>query len=109
MRTLLLLSWVLIAVSEASAQAPAPKPAQPPAATPAAPRPARRAQPVNARGGIAITVTDSRGETLEAIDVRVVGPTDREGQTNASGQVNFPGLQPGTYRLRTRSPHSSAR
>jgi hypothetical protein len=103
MRTLLLLSWLLIAVAEASAQAPAPKPAQPPVATPAAPRPAqptRRAQPANTRGGIAVTVTDLRGETLQAIDVRVTGATDRQGQTNASGQVNFPGLQPGAYRLR---------
>ena len=103
MRTLLLLSWLLIAVAEASAQAPAPKPAQPTVATPAAPRPAqpaRRAQPANTRGGLAVTVTDLRGETLQAIDVRISGVTDREGQTNASGQVNFPGLQPGTYRLR---------
>jgi hypothetical protein len=44
-------------------------------------------------------VTDPRGETLEGIDVRVSGPTDREGQTNTSGQVNFPGLQAGVYRL----------
>jgi hypothetical protein len=103
MRTLLLLSWLLIAVAEAFAQAPAPKPAQPPAATPAAPRPAppaRRAQPANTRGGIAVTVTDLRGETLQAIDVRITGATDRQGQTNASGQVNFPGLQPGAYRVR---------
>jgi hypothetical protein len=103
MRTLLLLSWLVIGVTDASGQAPAPKPAQPPAAPPAAPRttpPARRAQPVNARGGLAITVTDSGGGTLAGIDVRLSGPTDREAETNASGQVNFPGLQPGVYRLR---------
>jgi hypothetical protein len=103
MRTLLLLSWLVIGGVEASAQAPAPKPAQPPAATPAAPRPAqpaRRAQPPATRGGLAITVTDLRGETLQGIDVRITGPTDREGQTNGSGQVNFPGLQAGVYRLR---------
>ena len=103
MRTLLLLSWIVIGVTEASGQAPAPKPAQPPAATPAAPRPtqpARRTQPAATRGGLAITVTDLRGETLPGIDVRVTGPTDREGQTNDSGQVNFTGLQSGVYRLR---------
>ena len=103
MRILLLLSWLMIAVTEASGQAPAPKPAQPPAATPATPRPAqpaRRAQPAATRGGMAITVTDPRGETLEGIDVRMTGATEREGHTNASGQLNFPGLQPGVYRLR---------
>ena len=103
MRTLLLLSWLVIGATEAFAQAPAPKPAQPPAATPAAPRPsqpARRAQPAATRGGLAVTVTDLRGETLPGIDVRVTGPTDREAETNAGGQVNFPGLQPGVYRLR---------
>ena len=103
MRILLLLSWLMIGVTEASGQAPAPKPTQPPAATPAAPRPtqpARRAQPAATRGGIAITVTDLRGETLEGIDVYLSGVTDREGRTNGSGQVNFPGLQAGVYRLR---------
>ena len=29
-----------------------------------------------------------------------MGPTERGGETDASGQVNFPGLQAGTYRLR---------
>jgi hypothetical protein len=105
MRTLLLLSWLVIGATDAFGQAPAPAPTQPPVGTakPAAPRPAqpgRRVQPPAAtRGGLAMTVTDPRGETLDGIHVRVTGPTDREGETNSSGQLNFPGLQPGVYRL----------
>ena len=102
MRILLLFSWLLIAATDAFAQAPAPTPAQPPAATPAPRRPAqaaRRTPPANTRSGMAITVTDPAGGTLEGIDVEVTGATDRHGLTNASGQVNFPGLQAGTYRL----------
>jgi hypothetical protein len=49
---------------------------------------------------MAITVTDPRGATLSGIAVQVFGPTERMGETNASGQLNFPGLQAGTYRLR---------
>ena len=30
----------------------------------------------------------------------MMGPTERGGQTDGSGQINFPGLQAGTYRLR---------
>jgi len=103
MRTLLLFSWIVIAAADVFGQAPAPKPQQPPAATPAAPRPAqpaRRTPPANTRSGIAITVTDPGGATLQGINVEVLGGTDRHGLTNASGQVNFPGLQAGTYRLR---------
>ncbi len=107
MRTLLLLSWLALGVVAASGQTAAPKPAEPPPATPAkpaAPGPTqaapRRPPAPPARSGLAITVTDSGGGTLQAIDVHVTGPTDRQAPTNASGQVNFPGLQAGVYRLR---------
>jgi mannose-6-phosphate isomerase-like protein (cupin superfamily) len=30
----------------------------------------------------------------------LMGPTERNGETDGSGQLNFPGLQAGTYRLR---------
>jgi mannose-6-phosphate isomerase-like protein (cupin superfamily) len=96
------------------------KPAQPPATTPkpatpapAAPAPAGQAPaattpPVrrapaaaaNARGGMAITVTDSTGATIPGVRVAADGPTQRGGETNGSGQANFPGLQGGVYRLR---------
>lgn len=41
-----------------------------------------------------------RGMTLSGVHVDVTGPTERMGETNTSGQVNFPGLTAGTYRLR---------
>lgn len=94
----------------AQAKPPAPAtPAQatprPPATTPAQPgaqpAPVRRpAAPASARGGMALTVTDERGAPLNGIHVRVVGPMERVGETNATGQVNLPGLQAGTYRVR---------
>ena len=54
----------------------------------------------SARGGIALTVTDMRGMTLPGVAVDVTGVTARQGQTDAAGQVNFPSLPVGTYRLR---------
>ena len=84
---------------------PAPKPAQPAPApgaqttTPAVRRPAAAA-PASSRGGMAITVTDAAGSTIQGVTVASEGPTPRNGETNASGQVNFPGLLAGVYRLR---------
>jgi hypothetical protein len=49
---------------------------------------------------MAITVTDPRGATIPEVTVDVQGPTPRNGVTNGSGQVSFPGLQAGTYRIR---------
>ncbi len=49
---------------------------------------------------MAITVTDAGGSTRAGIDVAIVGGTDRTGKTSSSGQINFPGLLAGTYRLR---------
>jgi mannose-6-phosphate isomerase-like protein (cupin superfamily) len=49
---------------------------------------------------MAITVTDTQGLTLEGVQVAIMGTSDRSGETNASGQVNFPAMQAGTYRLR---------
>ncbi len=97
------------AASQAKPPAPA-TPAQttprPPGTTPAQPgqaqpAPVRRpAAPTSARGGVAMTVTNERGAPLTGIHVRAVGPMERVGETSASGQVNFPGLQAGTYRVR---------
>ena len=76
-----------------------PAPAQPkPAPAPRTQAP-RRAAP-SARSGMAITVTDPRGATIPDVTVDVTGPTPRNGVTDPSGQINFPGLQAGTYRLR---------
>jgi mannose-6-phosphate isomerase-like protein (cupin superfamily) len=49
---------------------------------------------------MAITVTDSQGMTLPDVQVAIMGTSDRTGETNASGQVNFTAMQAGTYRLR---------
>jgi len=49
---------------------------------------------------MAITVTGPTGMVLQGVHVEVTGPTDRAGETNASGQLNFPGLLAGTYRLK---------
>jgi len=123
MRTVLLLSFLLAGVtwSGARAQAPPasaqPKPAPtppkagapstqapPPKTTPpsTAPPAQRRAPPAptTARGGLAITVTSPQGATLSGVHVEVTGPTDRNADTDASGQINFPGLLAGTYRSR---------
>ena len=47
-----------------------------------------------------MTVTDPRGLPIPGVHVTVAGASDRTGETNDSGQVNFVGMQPGTYRLR---------
>jgi mannose-6-phosphate isomerase-like protein (cupin superfamily) len=49
---------------------------------------------------MAITVTDMRGATIPGVRVEMSGPTNRMGETDGSGQLSFPGLQAGTYRLR---------
>ena len=49
---------------------------------------------------MAITVTDATGATIPGVRVAAEGPTQRGGETNGSGQANFPGLQGGVYRLR---------
>jgi len=87
---------------------PAPPATTPPATTPpattppatAAPRRPAAAAPASARAGMAITVTDPAGATLGTVSVAAEGPTARSAETNGSGQVNFPGLLAGVYRLR---------
>jgi hypothetical protein len=49
---------------------------------------------------MAITVTTPQGATIAGVRVSAIGPTERSGETDGSGQINFPGLQAGTYRLR---------
>ena len=117
MRVLLLSLIVIASANAALAQAPpAPKPAPqtakpatPPPAQPAAPTtakpaaqtPRRPAQPAPAaRSGIAMTVVDETGATLAGVNVEMTGPMPRNGVTDDGGQLNFPGLPVGTYRLR---------
>jgi mannose-6-phosphate isomerase-like protein (cupin superfamily) len=49
---------------------------------------------------MAFTVTSPQGATLAGVHVELLGASDRSGDTSASGQVTFPGLQAGTYRVR---------
>jgi mannose-6-phosphate isomerase-like protein (cupin superfamily) len=90
------------APAPAQPAAPTPKPAAPAGQAPATtPAPVRRAPAAAAsRGGMAITVTDGTGATIQGVRVAAEGPTQRGGETNGSGQVSFPGLQGGVYRLR---------
>jgi hypothetical protein len=120
MRVIILLSFgVLLSTGTAAAQAAKPDPQTtkpqpqtakpaPPAAKPvpqttkpqtAKPAAPRTTQPAG-RSGVAMTVVDARGATIPDVKVDMTGPTPRDGVTDDSGQLNFPGLQPGTYRLR---------
>lgn len=90
--TLFCLSLLIAAGDASSAQTAAPRPAAP-TQTP------RRAA-ATPRSGIALTVTDPRGMPLPEVQVSIVGESDRSGETDGSGQVNFVGMQPGTYRVR---------
>ena len=47
-----------------------------------------------------MTLVDAKGATLPGVNVEMTGPVPRDGVTDAGGQLNFPGLQAGTYRLR---------
>jgi mannose-6-phosphate isomerase-like protein (cupin superfamily) len=113
MRNVLLFSCLVagLLTSDTLAQAPSAPAPQRPAPPPATGAPAtqkpqptaapRRAAPAaSARAGMAITVTSPQGATISAVKVVLMGPTERMGETDAGGQVNFPGLQAGTYRLR---------
>jgi mannose-6-phosphate isomerase-like protein (cupin superfamily) len=112
MRNVFLISCLLagLVTSGTHAQAPATPAPQKPAPTTGAPTtqtparttpaPRRPAQTAAGRAGMAITVTNQQGATIGGVAVMLMGPTERNGETNSSGQINFPGLQVGTYRLR---------
>jgi mannose-6-phosphate isomerase-like protein (cupin superfamily) len=94
MRSLLFLSLSCLLAAASFAQTPAAQPAAP------APAPRRAAPAPVSRGGIAITVTDPHGAPIPDVRVTIDGSSDRSGDTNESGQVNFVGMQAGTYRTR---------
>ncbi len=80
-----------------------PRTATPPQTTPppqTAPAARRPAPAPASRSGIAITVTDARGLSIPGVRITIAGPSDRNGETDGSGQANFVGMQPGTYRAR---------
>jgi hypothetical protein len=47
-----------------------------------------------------LTVTDAHGSPIPGVQVDILGSSDRNGTTDTAGQVNFVGMQPGTYRVR---------
>ena len=129
MRNVLLISCLLagVVVTGVQAQAPTPAPQKPtpapapqkpapapvaappatqtpakttPAPTTPTPTPRRAAPATSSRAGMAITVTTPQGATISGVQVNLMGPTERGGETDGSGQLSLPGLQPGTYRLR---------
>lgn len=109
MRTLFWLSLSLLIGSTSFGQTPAPAAPRPvqtqpaPAPGPAAPAtaPRRAAAPAPpSRTGIAITVTNGHGTPIPGVQVDIEGASDRNGETDGSGQVNFVGMQAGTYRAR---------
>ncbi len=107
MRTLFWLSLSLLIGGTSFGQTSAPQAPRPtqtqPAPAPAAPATAPRRAPAPApvsRTGIAITVTNGHGTPIPGVQVDIEGTSDRNGETDASGQVNFVGMQPGTYRAR---------
>ncbi len=104
-RMLLCLSLLFLIANGSFARTPAPAlqtaPATPPSQTPPAPRRAPAPAPAPAsRTGVAITVTDAHGLPIPGVRVTLAGPSDRNGETDGSGQINFVGMQPGTYRAR---------
>jgi mannose-6-phosphate isomerase-like protein (cupin superfamily) len=84
--------WMAVAAAVHAQAAPSSQ------AAPAVRRPAAPASP--SRAGVAITVTDTHGLPIPDVRVTIAGPSDRNGETDSSGQANFVGMQPGTYRVR---------
>jgi Carboxypeptidase regulatory-like domain len=101
--TLLCLSLLFLLANGSFAQTPPPAaqtaPATPPSQAPPAPRRAPAPAPAS-RTGVAITVTDAHGLPIPGVRVTLAGPSDRNGETDGRGQINFVGMQPGTYRAR---------
>jgi len=111
----MLLSLLLAQATPAPKPAP-PQPAAPPKTAPApqqpttppktAPAPPRTTTPrppaATAVAGMAIIATDGKGTPFEDVSVELSGGATppQSGKTNAAGQINFPGLRAGTYRLR---------
>ena len=97
-----LLFSLLLAQATAPPQAapPKPQPTTPPKAAPAQPRTQAPRQAAGAVSGMAITVTDGKGTPFADVSVQLTGAVSNSGKTNAAGQLSFPGLRAGTYRLR---------
>lgn len=109
MVTALLLSLLLAQAATPPKTAPAPQPATPPKTAPTQPTTTKPAPPrttttrapaSTAVAGMAITVTDGKGTPFSDVTVDLTGVSATSGKTNSAGQLSFPGLRAGTYRLR---------
>jgi mannose-6-phosphate isomerase-like protein (cupin superfamily) len=98
-----MLTTAVLVAGLAIAQLTAEKPPQP--QTPA-PRRAAPARPAASRQTVTIFVTDRQGRPLEGATVTATGPMDREGKTDADGNVLLQNVGAGTYRLRFEHPAS---
>ena len=105
----LLLSLLLGQATTSKPATPQPQPTTPPKTAPATPAkptttakpaPPRATAPAGALGGFAITVTDNSGTPFEGVTVQMSGVSSDTGTTNSAGQLSFPRLRGGTYRLR---------
>ena len=100
----LLLSLMMAqATTPAKPAAPQPQPTTPaaPKPAPAQPRTTTARQPApSAVAGMAITATDGKGMPFADVTVELSGLASKSGKTNSAGQIAFPGLRAGTYRLR---------
>jgi quercetin dioxygenase-like cupin family protein len=110
MRTLLPVLALCLALP-AAAQTPQPAapstpattaPSQPAKPQPAKPRPPRTpaADPAASRGLVlTVQVTNTFGQSMDAVRITAAGPVARDGITDAGGLVRFAGMRPGEYRL----------
>ncbi len=106
-----MLTTAVLVAGLAFAQLTAEKPAQPQTAAPQTPAPrtpARTtpARPAATRPTVAVFVTDRQGRPLEGVTVTATGPMEREGTTDADGNVLLRNVGPGPYRLRFEHPAS---
>jgi mannose-6-phosphate isomerase-like protein (cupin superfamily) len=104
-----MLTTAVLVAGLAIAQLPAEKPPQPqpqPQAQTPAPRRAAPARPAAGRQTLTIFVTDRQGRPLEGATVTATGPMEREGTTDADGNVLLRNVGAGTYRLRFEHPAS---
>ncbi|HEX6214864.1 MAG TPA: carboxypeptidase regulatory-like domain-containing protein [Vicinamibacterales bacterium] len=83
-----------------------PPPAAPPKPSPTNPNPATQTTKPKPRPASGATttallfITDTTGTNIEGVEVRVMGPVDREATSPFSGPTRIQGLRAGTYRVR---------
>ena len=96
MVALLILTLLQVAPPPAKTQPPSPT-SPPPAAQTSKPKP----RPASGATTTAVFfITDPGGASIEGVDIRLMGPVDREATSPFSGPTRVQGLRAGTYRVR---------